>query len=166
MPADIETRVMKLLSAIEVPPSAATRIASWGNDAVTVLCEAALGSIPSLTLKVRSNAAALVGVLDHPQARETLELLIADRSPAVAIRAIRAVGRSKTGHLVGRLGQLISNRTTPPLVVAEAVSALLAIDSKDARAEVEAFEATAAETNPNRASPIVERILRKRKKPR
>ena len=45
MPTANEIRVLKLLSAIEIPPTAGQTIQSWGNEAVTIVCEAALGAL-------------------------------------------------------------------------------------------------------------------------
>jgi HEAT repeat protein len=164
MPPDIKDRVMQVLTAIEISSDAASRIQSWGNEAVTVLCEAALGSYPNLRSKVRANAAALVGRMDHPQAVETIPLLIADPNPAVAIRAIRAAGRRKNEQVVERLGQILADPDSPALVVAEAVSSLATIDSPEARARLDAFEAASPRTNRHRGDPAIERVLRSRRK--
>jgi HEAT repeat protein len=164
MATEIEVRVMNVLRAIEIPSKAASKIQSWGNEAVTALCDAALGTYPNLRKKVRANAAALVGQMDHPQAIETLPLLITDSNPDVAIRAIRAAARRKHEPAVERLRQILTNSDASPLVAAEAVQALITIDSASARKQLEAFEAATPERNRLRGNPVVERVLRGRSK--
>ena len=66
MPTENEIRVLRLLSAIEISPNAGATIEGWGNEAVTVLCEAALGSYPGLRQKVRTNAVSVLGSMSHP----------------------------------------------------------------------------------------------------
>ena len=95
MPSETEAAVLKMLSAIEISPALARRIERQGNEAVTALCEIALGVPPGLRMKVRTNATALLDKVDHPQARETLELLLSDPNEGVRIRALRAAGRAK-----------------------------------------------------------------------
>ena len=72
MPTESEVRVMDVLTSIEIPPNAAQTIVSWGNEAVTVVCEAALGTYPGFRPKVRNNAVALLGQMSHRQATETI----------------------------------------------------------------------------------------------
>ena len=58
MPTQDEIRVLNLLSAVDYAPGTdpGKLIESWGNGAVTVACEAALGTYPGLRPKVRTNA--------------------------------------------------------------------------------------------------------------
>ena len=116
MPTEIETRVMKVLTAIEIPPDVAQKIQSWGNEAVTVVCEAALGSYPGLRMKVRTNAVALLGHMTHPQAIETIQVLVNDPNSDVSIRAMRAAGRQKNEQVIDKLGQVLKKiESTPSL---------------------------------------------------
>ncbi|WP_136419716.1 HEAT repeat domain-containing protein [Herbaspirillum sp. ST 5-3] len=159
MPTENEIRVLKILSAIEIPPNAGQTIQSWGNEAVTVVCEAALGTYPGLRPKVRNNAVALLGWMDHQQALETVPLLLNDANTDVSIRAMRAAGRQKNDAGVDKLGQLLRRRDAPPLLAAEAVSALLAIGSDKALASVAAYKSANPADLPHRASKVVESVL-------
>src|SRR3712207_8910994 len=103
MPTETESRVISVLTSIEVPSNAAQTIGSWGNEAVTVVCEAALGTYPGFRPKVRYNAVALLGQMNHPQATETIPLLINEPDPDVSIRAMRAAGRQKNERVVDAL---------------------------------------------------------------
>lgn len=158
MPTEAETRVMQILSAIEVPPAAADLIESLGTEAVTVVCEAALGSYPGIREKVRTNAVSLLGMIDHPQARETVPLLVNDPNPDVAIRAMRAAGAQRNDDVVPRLDRLLSRPDAPPLLAAEAVKALIAVDSTAARASLTTY-AEADSPPAHRDSALVRRIL-------
>ena len=152
--------VMKILSAIDLPLSTAQQIEEWGNEAVTVVCEVALGSYPGLRPKVRTNAVALLGEMTHPQAIETTALLINDANSDVAIRALRAAGQQKNDQVVGKIEQLLKKADSSPIVAAEAVKSLLAIDSAKSRAAVETYEQSAM---PHRDSRVVADILRTRR---
>lgn len=165
MPTENEIRVLKILSAIEIPPTAGQTIQSWGNEAVTVVCEAALGTYPGLRPKVRNNAVALLGWMDHQQARETVPLLLNDANTDVSIRAMRAAGQQKSDASVDKLGQLLRRRDAPPLLAAEAVSALLAIGSDKALASVAAYKSANPVDLPHRASKVVESVLSTEGKP-
>ncbi|ACL65253.1 hypothetical protein A2cp1_1911 [Anaeromyxobacter dehalogenans 2CP-1] len=163
MPTENEIRVMKLLTATDLSPSAAAEaIVEWGNEAVTVVCEAALGQYPGLRLKVRTNAAALLGWIDHPQATEAIDLLIQDSSPDLAVRAIRAAGRKKDDRFVSRLGEMLERPETTPILAAEAVRALVSIGSARAQSAVGNYEAANPRTVPHRASRAVADVLEKR----
>jgi hypothetical protein len=61
-------------------------------------------------------------------------------------------------------GQILTNSDASPLVAAEAVQALITIDSASARKQVEVFEAATPERNRLRGNPVVERVLRGRSK--
>ena len=159
MATDIEVRVMGLLSAIEVPDNVAELIEGLGTEAVTVACEAALGSYPGIRLKVRTNAAAAVGRMTHPQARETLAMLVTDESADVAIRAIRAAGRQRDDRLVGAVGSVLQRAATDPLVADEAVRALRTIGSEAANQQIAEYVAAAPERVPHRASALLRRAL-------
>lgn len=165
MATEMEVRVMEILSAIEIEPDEAARaIEKWGNEAVTVVCEAALGQYPETRPKVRMNAVALLGWIEHPQADETIELLVNDSNPDVAIRAIRSVGRKKNDRLVGLLAEQLQRPATPPLIAAEATRALIAIDSGTARAAVEEYEKVAPDKLSHRgAKAVQEQLLRRRR---
>ncbi|MDQ3956747.1 MAG: HEAT repeat domain-containing protein, partial [Actinomycetota bacterium] len=109
MPTPIETRVFKLLSAIEVPRRTAKVIENMGTEAVTVVSDAALGTYPDLRPKVRSTAVTVLGGMSHPQAREALLLLIHDPHPNLQIRAMRAAGRQKNATAGEKIAQVITN---------------------------------------------------------
>lgn len=160
MPTENEIRVMKVLSAIEVPPEAAERIRSWGNEAVTVLVEAALGVYPGLRTKVRTNAVALLGVLDHPQASEAIPMLVSDPNTDVAVRAMRAAGEQKNESAAEAIAQLLSRADASPILASEAVKALLAIDSPSARSAVESYTQSSPQQYPHRGSRVVEDLIR------
>ena len=123
MPTEIELRVIRTLSAIEVADNAAETIEAWGNEAVTALCEIALGSFAGARNKVRTNAAGLLGSMRHPQARETLQMLVKDPNPDVSIRAIRATGRQQNTDAVKDLSLLLKKPDLSALFAAEVVSA-------------------------------------------
>jgi HEAT repeat protein len=160
MPDETVVKVMKILSAIEIPPSAAQKIEEWGNEAVTVVCEVALGSYPGLRSKVRNNAVALLGWMSHPQALETISLLINDPNSDIAIRAMRAAGRQKNDDVVAKLGQVLKKPVSPPLIAAEAVKALLAIDSSKSRTVLEGYTGESPNVYPHRGSAVVEGIIK------
>lgn len=163
MPDETVVKVMKILSAIEIPPRAAERIEEMGNDAVTVVCEVALGTYPGLRPKVRTNAVALLGWMTHPQAVETTELLVNNANPDVAIRALRSAGIQKNDGVVDKIGQMLKKPTSSPLVVAEGIKALLAIDSAKSRSVFEGYEKESP-TSSHRGSPVVQDIIRTRRK--
>jgi HEAT repeat protein len=160
MPTDVEVRVMRMLSAIEVPTNAAQLIEALGTEAVTVACEAALGSYPGLRPKVRTNAAAVVGRMTHPQARETLELLITDENPDVAIRGLRAAGRQKDDRLVTLIGTVLRRPTTDAFTADEAVRALRKIDSPAAQQQLDEYAGASPEKIPHRGSALIRHTLK------
>lgn len=164
MPDETVVKVMKILSAIEIPPSAAQRIEELGNEAVTVVCEVALGSYPGLRPKVRTNAVALLGWMTHPQAIETTVLLVNDANPDVAIRALRSAGRQKNANVVDKIGQVLKKPVSNPLIVAEGVKALMAIDSSKSRSVLEGYESQSPSVYPHRGSPVVQDIIKTRRK--
>lgn len=164
MPTEAEVQVMRLLSAIELTPATARRIEEMGNEAVTVVCEAALGTYPGIRPKVRTNAVSLLGYMEHPQARETIPLLVGDPDPDVAIRAMRAAGRQKNPTVVAPLGQVLSRAQTTELQAVEAAGALAKIDTPAAREHLSRYEAASPETYPHRASPMVSQLLETRQR--
>lgn len=163
MPTDTEIRVMKILTAIEITPAAAQKIKEWGNEAVTVVSEAALGTYPGLRLKVRTNAVALLGWIDHPQAVETIPLLVHDANPDVAIRAIRAAGRQKNENVVNKLAQILTKPESTPVLAAEAAKALLAIGSPSAQAALAVYEAASPDQYPHRGSNVIRDVIARRR---
>ena len=165
MPTENEVRVLKILSAIEIPSNAGQTIQSWGNEAVTVVCEAALGTYPGLRPKVRNNAVALLGWMDHPQAQETVPLLMNDSNTDVAIRAMRAAGRQKNENGVDKLAEMLDQKDTQPLLAAEAVSALLAVGSAGALATVTAYRSANPTDLPHRGSRAVISVLSESRPP-
>jgi hypothetical protein len=166
MPTAIEVRVMEILSAIEVPADAAKQIEAMGTEAVTVVCEAALGSYPGLRFKVRTNAAAMVAKLDHPQAAETLSLLINDASADIAVRALRGVARRQATQYVPEIAKVLRLGSTDPHAAAEAIQTLRALGTPEARAVLEAYTSAAVEQVPHRTSPVVRKMLETPPRPR
>jgi hypothetical protein len=164
MPDETVVRLMKILSAIEIPPSAAQVVEEMGNDAVTVVCEVALGSYPGLRQKVRTNAVALLGWMTHQQAIETTALLVNDTNSDIAIRALRAAGQQKNGNVVDKIGQMLNKPGANPLIVAEGLKALLAIDSSKSKSVFEGYEKESPNKIPHRATPLVQDIITKRRK--
>jgi len=122
-----------------------------------------LGMYPGLRLKVRTNAAALLGWIDHPQAAETLLLLVNDPNQDVAIRAVRAAGRQKKDVAVEKLGQLLTQPSTSPILAAEASKALIAIGTARAQNVLQSYENTAVDNVPHRQSAVVRDVLQKRR---
>jgi hypothetical protein len=159
MPSEIEVRVMRLLSAVELPPGAAPRIERMGTEAVTVVCEAALGTYVGQRAAIRHHAAALVGRMAHVQAVETLALLLESDDPGVARRALRAVRRRDRRDLVPHVQALLDRDDTPPGLAAEAVLTLAAVDSDPARAALAAYRGRDAAAPPHRRAPVVRRAL-------
>lgn len=164
MPDETVVKVMEILSAIEIPPGAAQHIEEMGNEAVTVVCEVALGSYPGLRLKVRTNAVALLGSMTHPQAIETTSLLVNDDNPDVAIRALRSAGMQKNNNVVDKIGQMLKRPNSSPLLAAEGVKALLTIDTAKSRSVLEGYENQNPQALPHRGSHVVQDIIRTRRK--
>lgn len=161
MATETETKVLKLLSSIEVPEDASERIEAMGPEAVNVACEAALGTYVGLRPKLRTNAAAVVGRMKTEQARETLLLLVTDPSDDVAIRALRAVGRRSEPELFERAALVLRRPDASPLVVAEALHALAADSAPPAAREaLDRYRDAKYEDSPaHRRSLVVERAL-------
>ena len=160
MPTQAEITLLQLLSAIEVEPqSVAKAIEGLGNEGVTVLCDVALGTFPGLRPKVRTNAVALLGYVDHPQAKETVHLLVKDPDPDVGIRALRAAGRRKEASLVPELAKMLQAASLSPLVAAEVVGALQAIDSPEAHSALADYGQADPGKVPHRAAPVVNTYL-------
>lgn len=164
MPTEIEIKVMRLLTAIELTPSAGQKIKEWGTEAVTVVAEAALGVYPGLRPKVRTNAAGLLGWIDHPQASETILLLVRDPNPDVAIRAIRAAAVKKNDDVVDKLEQLLNQTNTSPILAAEATKTLIAIGTPKAQAALQSYEKASPESLPHRASHVVVDVIKTKRK--
>ena len=159
MPTEIESRMFQLLRAIEIEDDAPQYIESLGNEAVTVICEAALGSYPGIRPKMRANAVVLAGRMSHPQALETIALLVSDPDPGIAIRAMRAAGRKRSADLVEKIARVLDQPMSGGLLAAEALDALLQIDTPEAQHRVKAYEAASATDLPHRRSPPVEYTL-------
>lgn len=160
MPTPIETEVMRLLTSVDVQPAvSAARIMELGTPAVTVVCEAALGSYPGLRNKTRTNAVALLGWLAHPQAAETVALLVGDEDPDVAIRALRAAGRSGNQAAVARISALLTRPETPPVIAAEAVRSLSTVGSPNAVDAVETYRHVGENVLAHRGSTVVRTAL-------
>jgi hypothetical protein len=159
MPSQEEVRVMRILSAVELNGSVAQSIEDMGTAAVTVVCEAALGSYPGLRPKVRHNAVALLGYMSHPQALETVRLLVSHSAEGVSTRALRAAARQKNAAVVDNISLLLEKPETPALIAAEAVKALRAIDSPPAQAALASYASASGEALPHRISGAVRGVL-------
>jgi hypothetical protein len=164
MPTETEKRVLNLLSSTDLPPGTdpGKLIESWGNEAVTVACEIAMGSYPGLQRKIRTNAVAMLETVDRTQARETIALLVSDPNPDVAIRALRAAAGQKNAAVVGSLRRLLQSPWSSPLVAAETVQALIAIGTPEARQTLNEYESVNPVIVPHRADELVTRFLRER----
>jgi HEAT repeat protein len=97
--------------------------------------------------------------MTHQQARETVPLLLTDANTDVSIRAMRAAGRQKNEDGIDKLSQLLKQKESPPLLAAEALGALIAIDSDKARASVAAYKSANPADVPHRASKAVESVF-------
>lgn len=161
MPTEMETKVLRLLSAIEIPLNAGQIIESWGDEAVTVACEAALGDYPGLRTKIRTNAATLVGTMSHPQAREALRLLLKDANTDVRARALRAAGRQKRDDLVPDIGEMLETPGVPELIAAEAVKSLKVIDTPASRGVLQSYVAKTPKALPHRGSHAVTAVIKR-----
>lgn len=159
MPTEAEVRVMTMLSGIEVPRTAGDAIAALGNEAVTVVCEAALGAYAGVRDKVRTNAVSVLGGIDHPQAKETIALLVTDDEPDIAVRAMRSAAAQGNAIAVPRLDDVLRRPASSPILAAEAVSALRAIDTPAARESLERYRAATDGAPAHRQSPVVREML-------
>lgn len=158
MPTPTEVRVMRLLTVIDAAPTDAARsVMAEGTAGVTVVCEAALASYPGLREKVRMNAIALLGWLDHPQARETALLLLDDPDRDAAVRAMRSVGRQHDDGSVAALERVLTQESTDPIIAAEAVKALASMGG-DRAASVLGKYRRATEPG-HRGSAVVREVL-------
>jgi HEAT repeat protein len=165
MPTEDEKRVLNLLSAVDYAPGTdpGKLIESWGTGAVTVACEAALGSYPGLRLKVRTNAVAALGTIDHPQAREAVTLLVKEPLADLRIRALRAAGAQKNTSVVGDLAVMLQSPSLESLIAVEVVKALLAIDTPEARSALQAYRTATADQLPHRGNALVSSYLERTK---
>jgi HEAT repeats len=163
MPTENERKVLNLLSVVDLAPGVdpGKLIQSWGNEAVTVACEAALGSYAGLQRKVRTNAVAVLETIDQPQARETVRLLVKDPDSDVQIRALRAAAGQKNAEVVADLSKMLQSAVLAPVIAAEVVKALQAIDSPQARQTLQDYEAADATQLPHRGAAVVSGYLRK-----
>jgi hypothetical protein len=159
MATENEARVLEILRGFEMPDGTAAAIERWGTDAVTVVCEAALGTYTGVRPKVRYNAVALLGGMSHPQAKETVHLLISNPNPEVSIRAMRAAARQPNELAVNDLSLVLAKPDLPPVVAAEAVKALNAIGSAEARSALARYAASAGEESQHRRNPLVVKHL-------
>jgi len=89
-----------------------------------------------------------------------MALLVSDPDPGIAIRAIRAAGRKRNTGLVEKIARVLDQPMSSALLAAEALDALLQIDTPEAQLLVKAYEAASATDLPHRRSPPVEYTLR------
>jgi HEAT repeat protein len=163
MPTEQEKQVLNLLSMVDYTPGTdpGKLIESWGNEAVTVACEAALGSFPGLQRKVRTNAVAVLETIDTPQAKETVRMLVKDPDPDVSIRALRAAAGQKNPDVVTDLAKMLNTPTLTPLVAVEVVKALRGIDSTAARKALATYRESDSAKLPHRADALVKSYIEK-----
>jgi HEAT repeat protein len=163
MPTEQEKQVLNLLSMVDFAPGTdpGKLIESWGNDAVTVACEAALGSYPGLQRKVRNNAVAVLQTIDTPQAKETVRMLVKDSDPDVSIRALRAAAGQKSPDIVSDLTKMLNTPALTPLVAVEVVKALQGIDSGPARDALAAYRKLDSTKLPHRGNALVKAYIEK-----
>lgn len=154
-----QTKVLQMLGAVELPRGSAARIEALGNDAVTLLCDAALGSFVGIAAGQRHRAAFLVGCLSHPQALETLPLLVGSDAPGVARRALRALRRRQRVDAVLQIQALLDQDGTPPTLAAEAILTLAALNAEPARAVIAGYERRAPAPGSHRGAAVVRRAL-------
>ncbi|MBV6324255.1 HEAT repeat domain-containing protein [Duganella violaceipulchra] len=163
MPTEIEKKVLNLLSVVDYSGGSdpGQLIASWGNEAVTLVCEIALAGYPGLLPKVRTNAVAVLETVDHPQSKETVRLLVKDADSDISIRALRAAGGQRNAASVRDMASLLQSTSLQPLVAVEVVKALLAIATPEARAALAGYAASDRKKYPHRANPLVNSYLEK-----
>jgi hypothetical protein len=89
-----------------------------------------------------------------------MSLLVKDPNPDIAIRAIRVAGRQKNEQLGDYIGGLLKRADTPPIVAAEAMKSLIAINSSATKTYLESFNSTDPNSYPHRGSAVVKEILR------
>ena len=161
MPTENEVRVLRLLSAIEIPTNAGQTIEGWGTEAVTVACDAAMSNYPGLRAKVRMNAVSVIGWMSHIQAKECIKILIKDSSPDVAIRAMRAAGRQKSEEVVEDLSSLLDSAAPSDILAAEALKALASIASPTAQISVQSYLVASPTALPHRGSELVQAVIQR-----
>lgn len=161
MATEIETRVLAALSAVEVPPETAAVIEGWGTEAITVTCDVALGDYPGIERRVRTNAVALLGWMAHPQAHETVAMLLNDPNPNVAARALRAAGRQGDASHVAAIAGTLRRPELTAVLAAEAVDALSKIGSAEAVAALATYQQASEAQLPHRGSEVVGTYLRR-----
>ena len=164
MPTEAETRVLRLLAATEIPDNAGTLVEERGNADVTVLCEAALGAYAGLPFDRRLKAIYVLGQMNHVQAMESVPLLVGDPDMDVAVTAIRAAARQKNGAAGEVMGQRLANAATHPIVAAECVKALRAMNTAEAGRILERYESASPDSRSHRGSELVQKRLRERRK--
>jgi hypothetical protein len=161
MPTENEIRVLNMLSAVDYGPDSdpGKLIESWGTEAVTVACEVALGTYPGLSRKMRTNAVAFLETIEHPQAQETVRMLVKDPDSDVSIRAIRAAAGQQNTSTVKEMATLLRSTTLQPLVAVEIVKALSTLDTPEARETLRSYQAADPERFPHRAYQLVNEYL-------
>lgn len=166
MPTPIETEVMRLLTSVDARPAdLAARIMELGTPAVTVVCEAALGSYPGIRNKTRTNAVALLGWLPHPQAAEAVVMLVGNEDPDVASRAMRAAGRSANEAAIERIAAVLSRPETSPILAAEGVRSLATVGTPAANAVLESYRQAGEDILQHRGAAVVRTALEKGPRP-
>ncbi|MFM0472662.1 HEAT repeat domain-containing protein [Paraburkholderia strydomiana] len=163
MPTEIERKVLNLLSAVDFSGGSdpGPLIASWGNEAVTLVCEIALDGYPGLLPKVRTNAVAVLETVDHPQSKETVRLLVKDTNSDISIRALRAAAGQRNTTTVRDMASMLQSTSLQPLVAVEVVKALSAIATPEARAALASYTTADRQKYPHRANALVSSYLEK-----
>ena len=98
----------------------------------------------------------------HPQARETVQLLVKDADPDVSIRALRSAAGQRNHDAVAAIAKLLQSQGLSALVAAEAVEALSIIDTPEARAALQQYETADPTTYPHRGDNLVNEFLNRR----
>jgi hypothetical protein len=161
MTNEVEARVLRLLSVTDLAPESTPGrlVESWGEEAVSALCNIALGSQRAVLPKVRTNAVGLLETMTHPQAMETARMLLADPSPDVGVRALRATASQQNPDAVTDIQRLLTRLDLHPLLVVESMKALTGIGTAAARKALKAYRSSDVGVR-HRAHPIVARFMK------
>ena len=161
MASDIEERVFRLLSATDYAQDSTPGklVKSWGEEAISALCNIALGGQRAVHTKVRTNAAGLLETMTHPQAMETARMLLFDPSLDIAVRALRATASQRNPDTVRDIQRLLIRPDLHPLLVVESMKALSGIGTAAARKALEAYRSSEVGMH-HRADPVVARFIK------
>jgi hypothetical protein len=161
MASDIEARVLRLLSATDFAQDSTPGklVESWGEEAISALCNIALGGQRAVQTKVRTNAAGLLETMTHPQAMETARMLLSDPSLDIAVRALRATASQRNPDTVRDIQRLLIRPDLHPLLVVESMKALSGIGTAAARKALKTYRSSEVGMH-HRADPVVARFIK------